>query len=141
MGIGPEEVVKEGASNMTGQDPQRVDRHGVANGILWLVAALVATYAGVVLPLPYKVIAPLFALTAVVAAIRVFRLASKGQHTMLVWLAGTAGLLGALFYGGVATSQIILWEPTQQYEQCMAEALTETRQAQCESECSAGLWD
>ena len=126
---------------MTQQDPQQATRRGVANGMLWLVAALLATYAGVVLPLPYKVIAPVFALAAVVVAIRVFRLASKGQHTMLVWLAGTVGLLGALFYGGVATSQIILWEPTQQYEQCMAQALTDTRQAQCESQYSASLWD
>lgn len=105
--------------------------------MLWLVAALLATYAGAVLPLPYKVIAPLFALAALVAAIRVFRMASQGQHTMLVWLAGTIGVLGALFYGGVATSQIILWEPTQQYEQCMAQALTDTRHAQCESQYSA----
>lgn len=126
---------------MTEQDPQQATRRGVANGMLWLVAALLATYAGVVLPLPYKVIAPIFALAAVVAAIRVFRLASKGQHTMLVWFAGTVGLLGALFYGGVATSQIILWEPTRQYEQCMAQALTDTRQAQCESQYSASLWD
>ena len=126
---------------MTEQDPQQATRRGVANGMLWLVAALLATYAGMVLPLPYKVIAPVFALAAVVVAIRVFRLASKGQHTMLVWLAGTVGLLGALFYGGVATSQIILWEPTQQYEQCMAQALTDTRQAQCESQYSASLWD
>ena len=109
--------------------------------MLWLVAALLATYAGAVLPLPYKVIAPLFALAALVAAIRVFRMASQGQHTMLVWLAGTVGVLGALFYGGVATSQIILWEPTQRYEQCMAQALTDTRQAQCESQYSASLWD
>ncbi|GAA4480724.1 hypothetical protein GCM10023190_25780 [Enteractinococcus fodinae] len=126
---------------MTEQDPQQASRRGVSNGMLWLVAALLATYAGVVLPLPYKVIAPVFALAAVVAAIRVFRLASKGQHSMLVWFVGTVGLLGALFYGGVATSQIILWEPTQRYEQCMAQALTDTRQAQCESQYSASLWD
>lgn len=126
---------------MTEQDPQPAHRRGVANGMLWLVAALLATYAGAVLPLPYKVIAPLFALAALVAAIRVFRMASQGQHTMLVWLAGTIGVLGALFYGGVATSQIILWEPTHQYEQCMAQALTDTRQAQCESQYSASLWD
>ena len=106
-----------------------------------LAAALLATYAGVMLPLPYKVIAPIFALAAVVAAIRVFRLASRGQHTMLVWFVGIVGLLGALFYGGVATSQIILWEPTQRFEQCMAQALTDTRQAQCRSQYSASLWD
>ncbi len=120
---------------------QRSNRRQVADGILWLVAALVATYAGLVLPLPYKVIAPVLALAAIVAAIRLFRLASKGEHTMLVWLAGTAGLLGALFYGGIASAQIILWEPTSQYEQCTAQALTDSAQAQCEAEYSASLWD
>lgn len=123
------------------EQDQRSNRRKVADGILWLVAALVATYVGLALPLPYKVIAPLFALAGIVAAIRLFRLASKGEHTMLVWLAGTAGLLGALFYGGVATSQIILWEPTSQYEQCMAKSLTDSSQAQCESNYSATLWD
>lgn len=116
-------------------------RRQIANGILWLVAALVATYAGLALPLPYKVIAPVFALAAVVASVRIFRLASRGEHTMLVWLAGTAGLLGALFYGGVATSQIILWEPTATYEHCLAEALTETAYARCDADYMTSLWD
>lgn len=131
---------EEGVVIVTDQD-HRSTRRRVTDGILWLVAALVATYGGLMLPLPYKVIAPVFALAAVVAAIRVFRLASKGQHSMLVWLAGTAGLLGALFYGGLAVSQIILWEPTAQFEQCMAQALTASSQAQCESEYSGSLWD
>ena len=131
---------EEGVVIVTDQD-HRSTRRRVTDGILWLVAALVATYGGLMLPLPYKVIAPVFALAAVVAAIRVFRLASKGQHSMLVWFAGTAGLLGALFYGGLAGSQIILWEPTAQFEQCMAQALTDSSQAQCESEYSGSLWD
>ncbi len=117
------------------------NRRQVADGILWLVAALVATYAALGLPLPYKILAPVFALAAVIVAIRLFRLASRGEHTMLVWLAGTAGLLGALFYGGVATSQIVLWEPTAAYEQCLSEALTETALAQCETAYMASLWD
>ncbi|GAA4108050.1 hypothetical protein [Enteractinococcus coprophilus] len=116
-------------------------RRQVANGILWLVAALVATYAGLALPLPYKVIAPAFALAAVIAAVRIFRLAARGQDTMLVWLAGTAGLLGALFYGGIATSQIMLWEPTAAYEQCLAKALTDTAVARCEAAYTTSLWD
>lgn len=132
--------MKEGAGAVS-EYPQRSYRRKVADGILWIVAALIATYAGLALPLPYKVLAPVFALAAVVAAIRLFRLASKGEQTMLVWLAGTAGLLGALFYGGVATSQIILWEPTAQYEQCLAEALTDSALAQCETEYTATLWD
>ena len=117
------------------------NRRQVANSILWLVAALVATYAGVALPLPYKVIAPIFALAAVIVSVRIFWLAAKGKHTMLVWLAGTAGLLGALFYGGVATSQIILWEPTATYERCLSEALTETAYVRCEAEYMTNLWD
>lgn len=117
------------------------NRRQLADGILWLVAALVATYAGLALPLPYKVIAPVFALAAVIVSVRIFRLAAKGQHTMLVWLAGTAGLLGALFFGGVATSQIILWQPTAAYEQCLAEALTDTARVQCQAQYTASLWD
>ncbi|HEY4536036.1 MAG TPA: hypothetical protein VIG71_08710 [Enteractinococcus sp.] len=123
------------------QPEHSTNRRRLADGILWLVAALVATYAGLALPLPYKVVAPIFALTAVILAIRIFRLASKGQHTMLVWLAGTAGLLGAIFYGGVATSQIILWEPTATYEDCLAEALTDTAQLKCEQAYMTSLWD
>lgn len=115
-------------------------RKKVAEAILWIVAALIATYAAVALPLPYKVVAPVFALAAVITAIRLFRLATKGEHTMLVWAAGTAGLLGALFYGGVATSQIIMWKPTAEYEQCIAEALTETAQHSCEQQYSDNLW-
>lgn len=120
------------------QEPSR--RRNVADAILWIVAALVATYAAMALPLPYKVTAPVFALVAVVAAIRLFRLASKGQHTMLVWLAGTAGLVGAVFFGGVATSQIIMWGPTVQYEQCLSEALTDTALVACEEQYSNNLW-
>ena len=122
------------------EEEQRSEKRKVADAILWIVAALVATYAALALPLPYKVVAPLFALAGIVAAIRLFRLASKGQHTMLVWLAGTAGLVGSLFYGGVATSQIIMWQPTQAYEQCMAEALTDTAQAACDTQYSQRLW-
>lgn len=115
-------------------------RRKVADAILWIVAALVATYAAMALPLPYKVVAPVFALAAVVAAIRLFRLAWKGQHTMLVWLAGTAGLVGALFFGGVATSQIVMWGPTMEYEHCLEQALTETAFAACEEQYSQDLW-
>lgn len=122
------------------QEPSRSARSQVANAILWLVAGLIATYAGLGLPLPYKVVSPIFALISVVLAIRLFRRAAAGQHTMLVWLAGTAGLLGALFFGGVATSQIILWEPTATYEQCVANALTDSSQARCETEYTQQLW-
>lgn len=128
-------------SPIVSQRETPTNRRRVANGILWLVAALVATYAGLALPLPYKIIAPVFALAAVIASVRIFRLASKGEHTMLVWLAGTAGLLGALFYGGVATSQIILWEPTAAYEHCLSQALTETAFARCEADYMTSLWD
>lgn len=128
-------------SPIVSQRETPTNRRRVANGILWLVAALVATYAGLALPLPYKIIAPVCALAAVVASVRIFRLASKGEHTMLVWLAGTAGLLGALFYGGVATSQIILWEPTAAYEHCLSQALTETAFARCEADYMTSLWD
>src|SRR5699024_437537 len=102
---------------------------------------MIATYAAMALPLPYKVAAPVFAIAAVVATIRLFRLASRGEHTMLVWLAGTAGLVGAVLFGGVATSQIIMWEPTAAYEQCLAEALTDTALVACEDQLSTGLWD
>lgn len=122
------------------EEEQRSEKRKVADAILWIVAALVATYAALALPLPYKVAAPLFALAGIFAAIRLFRLASKGQHTMLVWLAGTAGLVGSLFYGGVATSQIIMWQPTQDYEHCMADALTDTAQAACDTQYSERLW-
>ena len=123
------------------QGKTRTTRRQIVDGMLWLVAALVATYAGLALPLPYKVIAPLCALAAVVAAIRIFRLAARGKDTMLVWIAGTAGLVGALFYGGIATSQIILWEPTVAYERCLAQALTETAAARCQADYTTKLWD
>ncbi|MGO1536067.1 MAG: hypothetical protein ACTHWM_03995 [Yaniella sp.] len=116
-------------------------RRKVADAILWIVAAMIATYAAMALPLPYKVATPVVAIAAVVAIIRLFRLASKGEHTMLVWLAGTAGLVGAVLFGGVATSQIIMWEPTVTYEQCMAEALTDTALVACEDQYSQSLWD
>lgn len=123
------------------EQEQPSHRRKVADAILWIVAAMIATYAAMALTLPYKVAAPIFALAAVVAAIRLFRLASKGEHTMLVWLAGTAGLVTAIFFGGVATSQIIMWEPTVAYEQCMAEALTDTALVACEDQYSQNLWD
>lgn len=122
------------------EEEQRSEKRKATNAILWIVAALVATYAALALPLPYKVIAPVFALAALVLSIRVFRLASKVRNTVLVWLAGTAGLIGALFYGSVAISQIIMWQPTQDYEQCMAEALTETAVEDCETQYSENLW-
>lgn len=122
------------------EQQQPSHRRKVADAILWIVAAVVATYAAMALPLPYKVVAPLLALTAVVLAIRLFRLAVKGEHTMLVWLAGTAGVVGAVFFGGVATSQIIMWGPTVEYEQCMAEALTDTALVACEDQYSQNLW-
>jgi len=122
------------------EQQQPSHRRKVADAILWIVAAVVATYATMALPLPYKVVAPLFALAAVVLAIRLFRLAVKGEHTMLVWLAGTAGVVGAVFFGGVATSQIIMWEPTVEYEQCMAEAITDTALVACEDQYSQDLW-
>lgn len=123
------------------EEQQPSHRRKVADAILWIVAAMIATYVAMALPLPYKIIAPIFAVAAVVAAIRLFRLASKGEHTMLVWLAGTAGLVGAVFFGGVATSQIIMWGPTADYEQCMAEALTESALVACEDQYSQNLWD
>lgn len=120
---------------------QPSQRPKVADAILWIVAAMIATYAAMALPLPYKVAAPVFAIAAIVAAIRLFRLASKGDHTMLVWLAGTAGLVGALFFGGVATSQIIMWGPTVAYEECLSEALTDRALVACEDQYSQNLWD
>ncbi|HIY86753.1 MAG TPA: hypothetical protein H9822_09970 [Candidatus Yaniella excrementavium] len=123
------------------EQEQPSHRRKVADAILWIVAAMIATYAAMTLPLPYKVAAPVLAIAGVVAAIRLFRLAAKGEHTMLVWLAGTAGLVGAVFFGGVATSQIIMWGPTQSYEQCLSEALTDRALVTCEEQYSHSLWD
>lgn len=131
--------LEEGRQTVSEQE-EPSQRRKIANAILWIVAALVATYAAMSLPLPYKVVAPVFAVAVIVTAIRLFRLASKGEHTMLVWLAGTAGLVGAVFFGGVATSQIIMWEPTVQYEDCVAEAITDTALAHCDDQYSNNLW-
>lgn len=123
------------------QPHDRSERRRLADRILWLVAALIATYAGIALPLPFKVVAPVFALAAMFAGIRLLREAARGEHTMLVWLAGTAGILGALFFGGIAVSQIILWEPTAAYEHCLAEALTDTARLRCETQYTDSLWN
>ena len=119
---------------------QRSTRREVSDGILWLGAALIGTYVGMSLPLPYKVVAPMLALVAVVAAIRVLRLARAQDYAVVVWVAGIASLLGALVFSGIATAQIVFWDATRQYEQCTAQALTTSAEAQCESDYSKSLW-
>jgi len=125
---------------MVTEHVQPSTRRKVSDGMLWLGAALIGTYMGMSLPLPYKVVAPMLALVAVVAAIRVLRLARAQDYAVVVWVAGIASLLGALVFGGIATAQIVFWEATRQYEQCMAQALTTSSEAQCESDYSRSLW-
>src|SRR5699024_7265106 len=98
------------------------------------------TYAAMALPLPDKVLAPAIALAAVVTAIQLSRLATNVDDSMLMWFAGDAGLFLALFFGGVARSQNIMWNPTAEYEQCTAEALTEAAQDSCDQQYSDNLW-
>lgn len=119
----------------------RSNRQKVSTGFLWLVAALLATYLGLSLPLPYKITAPVFAVVAIVVVLRVLRLASRERHAVLAWIVGIVGMLGAIFYGGAATVQIILWDATVQYEQCISQALTDTAQTRCESEYLVNFWD
>jgi hypothetical protein len=108
--------------------------------MLWLGAVLIGTYVGMSLRLPYKVLAPMLALVAVVAAIRVLRLARAQDYAVVVWVAGIASLLGALVFGGIATAQIVFWDAARQYEQCTAQALTTSAEAQCETDYSKSLW-
>ncbi|AXR74078.1 MULTISPECIES: hypothetical protein [Auritidibacter] len=104
--------------------------------VLWLLAALIATYAGSALPLPYKVVTPIFGIAGVVVAVVLFRGATQVKTTMLTWLAGTAGALGCVLFTAIAVAQMILWAPTQDYEQCLHSAITHTAVSECDQQYS-----
>lgn len=110
-----------------------------ANIVLMLFCALLITYLASTLPLPYKVAAPVLAIPAVVLGIMALRRTAQAKNSMFLPFAALVGLLGSLFFGAVASAQIAFWGPTQEYETCVSQAITDRAFNQCNSNYSEQL--
>lgn len=104
-----------------------------------MILGLVLSSGPLLLPLPWKLVTlGGVALTLVFAVIIFVRTARRrGSFGPLVIALIGAGM--AAFSAVVVIAQIVFWDQTAAFEQCMSEALTDSAVARCEAEFTDGL--
>lgn len=102
--------------------------------LLALLGCLLGTYLASTFVLPWKLLTLPFAVAGLVFAVMALRRTTAAKTPMLLPVAATAGLLGCVFFAGIVVAQAIFWDSTADYEQCMAEALTDRAGHECSNQ-------
>lgn len=104
---------------------------GYARFTGWLVLALVVSYIGLQLPLPYRLLAVVAGLAGVVGAVVLLVQCIRRRLPTLIYVSAVATLLACGIFATTAAAQTLFWGATAEFDQCRSQALTERSMAQC----------
>lgn len=118
-----------GRSRATDLDESTFRFYGRFTG--WLVLALLLSYLGLQLPLPWRLLALVAGLLGVVGAVILLVQCFRKKLPVMMHISAIAALLCCGIFTFTATSQAIFWQATVDFEECRASALTERSMDRC----------
>lgn len=102
--------------------------------LLWQSAALLGMIGAFSLVLPWKMLAAVLALVAIVLGVRLWGLARRDKDVRPLSLAASFGMALALFGLTVSALPLLAWDETVRLEQCTASSVTARAQQACTTE-------
>ncbi|WP_051297911.1 hypothetical protein [Brevibacterium album] len=126
-----------------GQEPEgptAPQKRAVKLGLI-LTLLLAGAVLTSLLPLPFVIVSGALALAAIVCAVMSIVAGVRAGQAPQALVTGIIGLLiaGYVLISAVATAAI--WPIRQEFEECIAHAITEQAQATCQSEYGTGVAD
>lgn len=110
-------------------DPETLRRHARFTG--WLILALIVSYLGLQLPLPYRLLAVVAGMAGAVGAVILLIRCIRHRLPAMITVSATAALVCCGIFGVTASAQALFWGATVEFDQCRDQALTERSLAQC----------
>lgn len=122
-------MTSPGRSRATDLDEKTFRFYGRFTG--WLVLALLLSYLGLQLPLPWRLLAVVAGLLGVVGGVILLVQCFRKKLPVMMHISAVAALLCCGIFTFTATSQVIFWQATVDFEECRASALTERSMDRC----------
>ncbi|GAA1139270.1 hypothetical protein [Nesterenkonia lutea] len=105
----------------------------------WLVLALLLSYLGLQLPLPWRLLAVAAGLAGIVGGIVLLVQCLRRRLPIMMHISAILVLLSCGLFTFTATTQAIFWQATVEFEQCRDGALTERSMDRCLVEYEDGM--
>lgn len=122
-------------------DKEREAQRPYARMTLWLLLAVIVSYAALQAPLPYRVLAILAGLAGVGGGIYLLVQSLRKKLSVFMVLSGLITVLACGMFAGTATAQALFWDATVEFDQCREAALTERSMNRCYSEYEDNMRD
>lgn len=100
----------------------------------WLMLAMIVAYAGLQMPLPWRVMTVLAALIGVVGGVVLFVQCIRRKLPGLVLIGAVLVTLSCGLFLTAAGVQTIFWEASATFDECMRAALTQRSANHCSSQ-------
>lgn len=97
----------------------------------WLVLALLLSYLGLQLPLPWRLLAVVAGVAGLAGAIVLLVQCLRRRLPVLMHISAIAVLLCCGIFAFTGVSQAIFWEATEDFDECRGSALTERSMNRC----------
>lgn len=120
---------------------QREARRPYARMTLWLLLAVIVSYAGLQAPLPYRLVAVAAGLAGVAGGIILVVQSLRRKLSVLMLISGMVSVLACGMFAGTASVQALFWNATVEFDECQASALTERSMNRCFVEYEENMLD
>lgn len=97
----------------------------------WLLLALILSYIGLQLPLPYRLLAVVAGLAGVAGAIALLVQSIRRKLPLLMYISACAVLICCGMFALVGGAQTMFWQATSEFDECRDLALTDSSLNQC----------
>ncbi|WP_460689795.1 hypothetical protein [Nesterenkonia suensis] len=126
---GPPDGGKPGRRRAVDLDQETFRRYARFTG--WLVLALIVSYIGLQVPLPYRLLAVVAGLVGLIGGVVLLVQAIRRRLPMLMHVSGLVAIVCCGMFAATASAQAIFWGATVEFDQCRENAVTERSMAQC----------
>lgn len=100
----------------------------------WLILAIIVAYVGLQMPLPWRVMTALAALIGVVGGLVLFVQCIRRKLPALVLIGAVLVTLSCGLFLATAGMQLIFWEASATFDECMRSALTQRSVNDCSTQ-------
>lgn len=115
-------------------EPSEEERRFYARYIGWLLLALIVGYAGLQMPLPWRLVTIAASLAGLAGAITLLVLAIRKKLPAMVLIGSVIFAFSCGYFLLLAGMQTVFWEASVEFDDCMRSAITERATDRCFTE-------
>lgn len=100
----------------------------------WLVLAIIVAYAGLQLPLPWRIVTILAGLIGLVGSIMLFIRCVRHRLPAMIYISSIVTASCCVFFLLTASTQAVFWEASVTFDDCLDAAVTDRAENLCYTE-------